>query len=237
MSALDQAQTLDVRVPFWEHVDEFRRRLIVCLLLVGGACALVYPWTQAITEWLAHPLGGLFFIRPLEAFDTRLKLAFCLGLTVAAPLVAMQAWAFAGPALGAGLRRTLGRSLPASYVLFLAGGSLALFVVLPPATSFFLSFGAQDVHPMISISEYVDFALRLVVSFGLAFQTPLVMRLLAGTGIVSPARMRSARRGVYFTAFVAGAFLTSPEILTQISLALPLIALYELGLLLCGKGR
>jgi sec-independent protein translocase protein TatC len=235
MTATDHAQTLEIRVSFWEHLDEFRRRLIVSLLILGGACALVYPWTRAITEWLARPLGGLYFIHPLEAFDTRLKISFCVGLIASAPLVVAQAWAFAGPALGARLRRSLSRSLPAAYFLFLAGGALAFFVVLPPSTAFFLSFGAQDVHPMISIAEYVDFTLRLVVSFGLAFQTPLVMLLLARLGICGPERMRAARRGVYFTAFVAGAFLTSPEVLTQISLALPLIALYELGLLLISR--
>jgi sec-independent protein translocase protein TatC len=237
MNAIDQTRTLDVRVSFWEHLDELRRRLMVSLLILGGACALVYPWAQAITAWLARPLGGLFFTRPLEAFDTRLKISFYLGLAASVPLVALQAWAFAGPALGPRVRRALGRSLPASYLLFLAGGSLAFFVVLPPATAFFLSFGSQDVHPLISISEYVDFTLRLVVSFGLAFQTPLVMLLLARLGICSPARMRAARRGVYLTAFVAGAFLTSPEVLTQISLALPLIALYEVGLLLISRAH
>ncbi|HZE89219.1 MAG TPA: twin-arginine translocase subunit TatC [Verrucomicrobiae bacterium] len=237
MSAVDQPPALDVRVSFWEHLDELRRRLTVSLLLLAGASALVYPFTPAITEWLARPLGGLFFTRPFEAFDTRLKVSCCLGLAASLPLVFAQAWAFAGPALGVRARRTLGRTLPAAYVLFLAGGALAFFVVLPPATAFFLSFGTQDVHPLISISEYVDFTLRLVVSFGLAFQTPLVMLLLARLGIVSSARMRGARRGVYLTAFVAGAFLTSPEVLTQISLAVSLIALYELGLILTSGAR
>ncbi len=237
MSAIDHAQTLEVRASFWEHAEELRRRLMASLLLVGAACALIYPWTRAITEWLARPLGGLFFTRPLEAFDTRLKISLYLGLAASVPLVAAQAWAFAGPALGPRVRRTLGRCLPASYVLFLGGGTLAFFVVLPPATAFFLSFGTQDVHPLISIAEYVDFALRLVVSFGLAFQTPLVMLLLDRLGIVTPARMRAARRGLYFTAFVAGAFLTSPEVFTQISLAFPLIALYELGLLLTSRAH
>ena len=217
---------------FAEHAGELRSRLVATLAILAAASALAYPATPAVMRMLARPLSGLYFSRPLEAFDTRLELALYLALPAALPLVLFQAWAFIRPALGEEAARLARWLLPASYLLFFTGGSVAFFAVLPPATSFFLSFAQDDVRPLISISEYVGFALRLVVSFGLAFQTPLVMLALTRLGLVTPDAMRRARRGVYFTAFVAGALFTSPEVLTQISLAVPLIVLYEIGLLL-----
>lgn len=222
----------DGTAPFLDHLTELRNRLIVSAAVLAVASALAYQWAPALTRFLARPLGGLYFSRPLEAFDTRLKLSFFLGLPVALPFVFFQVWLFVRPALGPAARRTVWCMFPASYVLFFVGGAIAFFGVLPPATAFFLSFGEADLRPLISISEYVDFALRLVGSFGLAFQTPLAMLVLAQVGLVNAAQMREARRGVYFAAFVLGAILTSPEVLTQVSLALPLIVLYELGLLL-----
>jgi len=214
----------------WEHVGELRRRLIVIVSILCAACAAAYPFTRAAVEFLSRPVGHLVFTRPLEAFDTRLKLSFYLGLIVALPFVLAQAWLFVAPALGAGAKRLAWRMIPAAYFLFLAGGSLAFFVVLPPATHFFLSFGSEGVKPLISLGEYVDFATRLILSFGAAFQTPLVMFTLTSLGVVSAAQWRAGRRVVYFSAFVLGAFFTSPEVLTQICLAIPLIILYEAGL-------
>lgn len=219
-----------------EHLGELRRRLVAILIILCVACAAAYPWTSAAITWLAHPLGQLIFSRPMEAFDTRLKISFYFGLAASFPFWLREVWVFAGPALGAGARQLLLRTVPAAYLLFFLGVALALFVVLPPATNFFLSFGNDSVKPLISIAEYVDFALRMAVSFGLAFQLPLAMMTLGRLGLASRQSLASWRRGVYFTAFVAGAVLTSPEVFTQICLAVPLIVLFELGLRLMPAG-
>ena len=225
-------QALDLRLSVTEHLDELRRRLMLIAAILFVSCALAYPLTGAILIWLAHPLGQLVFSRPMEAFDTRLELSFYLGVAASFPFWLRELWGFASPAFGDGTKRMLLRILPAAYLLFFAGASLALFVVLPPATAFFLSFGNAAVRPLISTGEYVDFALRLMVSFGLAFQMPLAMMAANRLGLVDRATLVSWRRGVYFVAFVAGAVLTSPEVFTQICLAVPLIILFELGLLL-----
>jgi len=224
---------VDAPAPLWTHVAELRRRLVRVLVALGVGCAAVYPRTGRVVEWLARPLGQLTFRRPLEAFDTRLLLAFYIGAFAVFPLFAGEVWAFAAPAVSPAARRLLARVLPAAYVLFAIGAALALLVVLPPATAFFLSFGGASLRPLISVEEYVAFAARLTLAFGLAFQTPLVMLALRRLGLATRAGLAARRRQVYFAAFILGAALTSPEVLTQVSLALPLIALYELGLLLC----
>ena len=94
----------DAAMPLWGHVDELRRRVIAILVILGTACAAAYPFTRAVIEFLSRPLGQLVFTRPLEAFDTRFKLSFYMGLVFALPLVLAQAWIFVGPALGEGRR-------------------------------------------------------------------------------------------------------------------------------------
>ena len=223
----------DPRVSVWAHVAELRHRIVRGLVALGAACVAVYPVTGRAIDWLARPLGQLTFRRPLEAFDTRMLLAFYFGTFLALPLLVGEAMAFAGPVVSPSARRLLLRAFPAAYFLFVMGAGLALLVVLPPATAFFLSFGGASLRPLISVEEYVAFAARLALSFGLAFQTPLVMFALKKLGLATASSLASRRREVYLLAFVLGAVLTSPEVLTQISLAIPLIALYELGLLLC----
>ncbi len=222
----------EAAMPLLAHLDELRRRLLMGGAILAAACALAYPCTGALMERLARPLGQLVFYRPLEAFDTRLLLSFYLGLLASLPLLVREAWLFIGPALPDGAKRLLLAALPASYLLFACGAALALAVVLPPATAFFMSFGTSSVRPFISVEQYVAFSARLALSFGLAFQTPLVMAGLGRLGLATRQSLAARRREFYFLAFILGAVLTSPEVLTQISLAVPLIALYEVGLLL-----
>jgi len=222
----------EAAMPFFAHLDELRRRLLRGGGVLLAACALSFPVTGALMDRLARPLGQLVFYRPLEAFDTRLLLSFYVGLALSLPILIREAWLFVGPALSENLKRTLLRALPASYVLFAAGAALAVLVVLPPATAFFMSFGTTSVRPYISVEQYVAFSARLALSFGLAFQTPLVMAGLARLGLATREGLAARRREFYFLAFILGAVLTSPEVLTQLSLAFPLIALYEVGLLL-----
>lgn len=222
----------DRPAPFWHHVADLRRRLIRGAAVLAAGCAAVYPFTGKVLDRLARPLGQLVFQRPLEAFDARLRLSLFLGLFATFPLLAGEAWLYLAPVVSPATRRFFARALPAAYALFAAGAALALTAILPPATAFFLGFGSASVRPLISVEEYVAFATRLAAAFGLAFQTPFVMVALDRLGLASRAALSRRRRELYLLAFVLGALLTSPEVLTQISFALPLIALFELGLLL-----
>lgn len=222
----------DRPMPLWSHLHDLRRRLIRGLAVLAAGCALAYPLTGRLLDWLARPLGQLVFTKPLEAFDARLGLSLYIGAFVTFPILAGEAWLFCAPAISPSARRFFAGALPAAYALFAAGAALALKVVLPPATAFFLGFGGAYLRPLISVEEYVAFAIRLACAFGLAFQTPFIMVALDRLGIASRAALTKKRREVYLLAFIFGAVLTSPEVLTQISFAVPLIILFEIGLLL-----
>ncbi len=222
----------DPPIPIWEHLEELRHRLIqsVIILLAGGG--LVFAWSQQILARLAEPVGQAVFTQPMEAFDTRLRVAFYIGFLLTLPLLLHQAWLFTARAMSRATRRMVLRLLPLSYVLFLAGAALCFFVVVPPATKFFLAFGTDNVRPFITIGAYLGFVTRMTLSFGIAFQLPLVMFGLNRLGILSRSQLAAWRRPFYFLAFVVGAFMTSPEVFTQLCLAFPLIILFEMSLLM-----
>ncbi|MBI5629494.1 MAG: twin-arginine translocase subunit TatC [Elusimicrobia bacterium] len=224
---------LDVPMPLAEHLIELRERLILCLLAWGVAAAAVYRYSGAALSWLVRPAGTLVFLAPTEAFMTRLKVGCYGGFMLAFPFIFSQAWLFVARAFDKNWRRKLVPILPASFFLFLLGSGLCLTVVVPAAMRFLLAYGTENLKPLLSLGAYLDFALGLALSFGLAFQLPLVLYLLNQAGLVSRTQLASWRRPAYFLCFVSAAFLTpGPDVISQASLALPAALLYELSLLL-----
>ena len=221
----------DPPMSFVEHLGELRQRLIWCVgFLIAGA-ALVYSWSEEFMKRLAKPVGELVFVQPMEAFDTRFKVAFYGGFLLALPLILHQIWLFVARAVGPNARRMVLRLLPLSYALFLAGAAMCFFVVVPPATAFFLSFGTANIKPFISLGAYLDLVVRMTLSFGAAFQLPLVMFGLNRIGLISRSQLAAVRRPFYFVSFIVGAVFTSPEVFTQLCLAFPLIILFEVAVL------
>lgn len=218
-------------MPLFEHLEELRRRIINILIILGVGTAVAWAFSQQVLVRLAEPVGRLYFAEPMEAFDTRIEVALYLGAALTLPLLLYQVWAFVGRAVSRKARSLALRCLPAAYFLFLAGASLSFFVVVPPATRFFLTFGSANVTPLITLSGYLDFVLRMMVSFGAAFQLPLVMFGLNRLGIISRGQLAQWRRPFYFVSFIVGALFTSPEVFTQCCLAIPLIILFEVSLL------
>ena len=188
-----------------EHLEELRTRLIWALTSVAVGTVIAWAWTGEALSWLARPVGGLVFLAPTEAFFTRLKIAMFAGLLLALPVVIYQLWAFTARALGERVRRHIGFLIPASYALFVAGVLLAVLVVVPTAVKFLVSYGTENVRPLLSAEEYVGFVGSLAVAFGAVFQLPLVLVLLERLGIVNREALAGKRRVVYFLGFVAAA--------------------------------
>lgn len=221
-----------------EHLEELRTRLIYALVATAAGTGVAWSWTGEALTWLARPVGGLVFLAPTEAFFTRFKLALFAGFLLALPVVVFQVWAFTARALGERVRRNIGFLIPASYVLFLSGVFLAVFVVVPAATRFLLAYGTENVTPLLSAAEYVSFVGSLAVAFGAVFQLPLVLLLLEKIGVVTRAGLAHQRRVVYFAGFVAAAMLTpGPDIISQLALAVPIAVLFELSLLVMRFSR
>lgn len=222
----------DPPMPLFDHLIELRKRLIISLLILGAGSAVAFRYSGELLTWLARPVGQLVFIAPTEAFYTRLKVAVFAGFALTLPLILHQAWLFTARALDRRWRRMLLAMAPASYGLFLLGGGLCLFVVVPAAMRFLLSYGSEGVRPMLTLGAYLEFVTGLTLAFGAVFQLPLALYGLNRAGILERGRLTGLRRPIYLLCFVGAACLTpGPDVVSQIALALPAVVLFELTLL------
>lgn len=232
--ALDR-EIEDPPMPLVGHLAELRRRLIVSLLILGLGAAAVFRFSGALLSWLARPAGGLVFVAPAEAFYTRLQVALFGGLLLTLPLLLHQAWLFVARAMDRRWRRVTMILAPLSYLLFLAGTALSVFLVVPAALRFLLSYGSEGVRPLLSLSAYLEFVTGLSLAFGLVFQLPPALYALNRAGVLEGGRLRGLRGPIYVACFAAAALLTpGPDVVTQLLLGLPAVFLFELSLLAMG---
>lgn len=227
---------------FLSHLVELRDRLIKALIVVLILFAGCFYFAPQIMKFLAIPLNEALppgaravFIAGEGAFFTLTKIAFLSAVLLSLPWILYQAWAFVAPGLYSHERR-LALPVIVSSVLFLALGiGFAYTFVLPAAYRFFFSFAERTgADVMQDLQRYWDFTLSIFFGFGLTFEVPVIQMLLVLMGVVTTAQLREVRRYVIVGAFVVAAVLTPPDILSQFMLAIPLVLLYELGIVLSG---
>ncbi|MBN1586383.1 MAG: twin-arginine translocase subunit TatC [Candidatus Omnitrophica bacterium] len=218
--------------PFLEHLEELRRRLLFCLLVLILASCLVYSQMDRILAVLVEPVGQLVFLGPAEAFLARLKLAVLGGFILGVPVWTWQLWRFVLPGLRPSETRAIAGLLPATVLFFYMGAAFSYWIVLPVGLDFLLSFGSERVVPMISIGNYFGFVGLMALIFGFAFQMPLLLLASVRAGVLRLEQLLAARRYVILGSFVLGAVLTPPDVVTQVLMGGCLIALYEASLLL-----
>ncbi len=232
-----------------QHLSELRRRVFICVLalLVGSAVAFAF-FTELI-ELLVRPArdletgvgGQLIFTEVTELLTTSIKVSFVAGFILALPVILYQAVMFVAPGLTGRERRYLLGFMPGALLAFLAGIAFGYFILTPPALHFLLTFGGDVAVPMIRVSNIVNLMIRLLFWMGIAFETPLVMFLLAQLGVVNARMLSRFRRYWLVVAFIMGAIITPTfDPVNQALVAVPLLALYELGILLArlaGRGR
>lgn len=232
--------------PLLDHIAELRMRLMWGVMALLAGTGICYLFVEDIYGFLVRPLAEamgpsdtqrLIYTNLTEAFFTYLKVSLFAGGFLTFPFIAGQIWRFVAPGLYASEKKSALPFLVASPVLFFMGGAVVYYVVLPLAWKFFLSFQStkdQTVLPIMleaRVGDYLDLVMVLIFSFGLAFQLPIVLALLARAGVITVEWLKSKRRYAIVIIFIIAAFITPPDVLSQFSLALPMIALYEISIL------
>lgn len=228
------------RSPFTEHLGELRDRLIHSFIAVGVGFVAAYFFKEQLFEILTAPLvtamaksgnAKLIFTGLPEAFFTYLKVALLAGIILATPVLFYEFWMFVSPGLYREEKKYILPIIILSLIFFIAGASFGYFIVFPYGFQFFLGFTTETIQAMPSMKEYLSFASKMLLAFGFVFELPLVLTFLSRMGLVTPAFLKKNRKYALLLFFVGAAMITPPDVVTQIMMAMPLILLYEIGIL------
>ena len=232
------------KAPLIEHLIELRRRLMWTLLAVFLAFLVCFWFAKPIYNLLLWPYRvaagtdapiEMIYTAPQEFFFTQVKLALFGAVFIAFPVIASQVYMFVAPGLYRRERQAFVPFLIATPILFLLGAALVYFVAMPLAMTFFLSMQQTDdtqvqIHLTARVSEYLSLIMALILGFGVCFQLPVVLTLLARAGMITADGLKRYRRHAIFGVFVVAAVLTPPDPISQIALAVPTVLLYELSI-------
>ncbi len=223
----------DEKLPFTYHLEELRVRLIYCAVVIALFFALLYSFSDALFEIVRRPMGDyeIISIAPAEAFFAYMKISFYGAIVLAMPVLLYHTWQFIAPGLLEGEKRYTSAFVIAGSIFFVIGASFCYFLVLPYGMEFLLGFAEGAIKPQITVGNYISFAFRLLIAFGLIFQLPIIIIILTKLGIVTPDSLASKRAYFIVGSFVISAILTPPDVFTQTVMALPIIILFESSLL------
>jgi sec-independent protein translocase protein TatC len=234
-------RSLKGEMPFLDHLEELRRRILWSLaaIVVGTVIGFFLVQNFDVMGLLKEPIapylpdGKLHVTRPTDAFFVTLKLALMGGLVMGAPIVIAQVWGFLSPALYEHEKRYITPFMIGALGLFTAGVLMAYLWVLPVALRILLTkFQAEYLEYIITAREYFAFASQLIVAFGLMFEVPIVMVFLSAIGIVNPTTFAKHRPYALVVASILAAMLTPPDVMSMMMLMLPVVLLYEVGILI-----
>ena len=232
---------------FASHFTELRSRLIKSILFILVIFVISYTFADHIYNFLVEPYANavkndeiprrLIFTALHETFITYLKVAFFAAIFLGSPILLIQIYKFIAPGLYKNEKKAILPYLISTPILFLLGGLLVYYLVMPLAIKFFLTFestGSNTSLPIqleAKVNEYLSLIMRLIFAFGISFQLPILLNLLARTGVVNSNYLKKTRRYVVVIIFSVAAILTPPDPITQIGLAIPLLLLYELSII------
>ena len=236
----------DKETNFISHLTELRQRLINSLIFLAVLFIICYFFSDHIYGFLVDPYAEavkddgverrLIFTALQETFLTYLKVSFFAAFFATSPFILIQIWKFIAPGLYKHEKKAIMPYLVLTPILFLLGGMLVYYLIMPLAIKFFLSFESVGLNTSLPIqleakvNEYLSLVMKLIFAFGLSFQLPVVLSLLARIGLIDSVFLKERRKYVVVIIFGAAALLTPPDPITQIGLAIPLLILYELSI-------
>lgn len=224
----------------WDHLDELRRRLIMSFYAIGGLFFIFMFTGKYLMDFLKQPLvdalppnmPALHFTGPMDVMFVNMKVAFLASIILSCPIWLYQVWKFFEPALYPSERRYVLPFVVSSSGLFFSGILFCYYVMLPIALKFLMAMGMEVGTPIITVTDYVSLVTLLFAGFGLVFETPLVLILLAMLDIISADTLTTHRRGVVIVILIVAALLTPPDPISQIIMAIPMYLFFEISIVI-----
>jgi sec-independent protein translocase protein TatC len=218
-----------------EHLEELRKRIIVCLVFLCVAICCAFPLSPHILKILKLPAAGLIqklaFFGPTEAFMAYFKIATFSALVISAPLLLYQVWAFISPAIEERFKKYTAAFVILSSLSFMGGCLFAYFLLLPAALKFLLSFGQGELEPVISVGKYISFVVAIILCTGLVFEMPVLSFILSKLGVLNHIFLRKRFKYAVLIIFIAAAVITpTPDVFNMTLLAIPMLLLYEISI-------
>ena len=243
----------DSRQPLTQHLTELRKRILISVVCIFLAFFVLFNFSEKLFDILMLPLKSeirldftspylhfkekapvpLVFLAPAEAFWMHMKVSFVAAFVFALPVIFLQIWKFISPGLLSKEKKYVTPFLLGSTLLFIVGALFCFVIILPFAMTFLLGYKTESLTPMISVGSYIDFCLKFILAFGAIFELPVVIIFLTKFGIVSPETLAKKRKYAVLFSFIAAAILTpTPDAFNQVLMAVPIIVLYEVGIIL-----
>ena len=215
-----------------EHLDELRKRLTLVVVVNFVAMIILFGETDDIMSYLLNINPGLdlVYISPSELLAVYIKIAFIMAIVLCSPVTIYQIWAFIEKGLYKNEKIYVGITLIFGVILFVVGVLFCYFLVLPTTLQFFIRIAIEEVNSMISIDSYVSFVNMMLLSFGIVFELPVVVFLLTKLGILKPEFLKKNRGVIIVAIFIVAAFITPPDVISQIMLGVPLMLLMEISI-------
>jgi sec-independent protein translocase protein TatC len=259
---MDTPKDEETRMPFWSHLEELRKRIVISLIAVAAGFGVCFNYSEEILGLLMVPMNmklgfhasfpfvfftpnakaqDLYFSTLIEPFMSHLKIGLVSGIILVVPILLLQVWKFISPGLLPRERKYAGQFVFFATFFFMIGILFCFFLLLPFAVPFLMTYKTEHLTAIIRIGDYIDFTLKFLLGSGAVFELPLVIILLSRMGIISAAKLAKFRKYAFLIAFILGGIITpTPDAFNMTIMSLPIYLLYEIGILgarIFGKKR